>query len=135
MHWFESHLRQFCLFSYLFSLQTDAFKQLKYIGQNNIEVSFTHYSSGYILQQTVNSISTTNQCSKYHKIGLTNSFLLRMCGLLVKRTKSNFSYTLNHSVVSKTTLVCTAVYNAITHSKWFIQINLDQSATKQATAI
>ena len=33
----------------------------------------------------------------------------------------------NHNVVSETTLVCTAVYDANTHSEWLIMINLDQS--------
>ena len=42
--------------------------------------------------------------------------------------KETFVYTPNHNVVSKTTLVCTAFYDTITHSKWFVQINL----TKQA---
>ena len=36
----------------------------------------------------------------------------------------NFVY---HNVVSKTTLVCTAVHNANAHSEWPIMINLDQS--------
>ena len=44
----------------------------------------------------------------------------------------NFVYTPNHNVISKTTLVSAAVYNVNTHSEWFIQINLDQSVTKQA---
>ena len=38
----------------------------------------------------------------------------------------NFVYTPNHTVVSKTTLVCTTVYNANTHSEQFVLINLDQ---------
>ena len=41
-------------------------------------------------------------------------------------------YTPNHTVVNKTTLACTAVFNANIHSEWFIQINLDQSVAKQA---
>ena len=53
-----------------------------------------------------------------------------MVSLLVKRrekkTKVEFP---NHTVVNKTTLACTAVYNANAHSEW---INLDQSVTKQA---
>ena len=54
--------------------------------------SVRHYSSGYILQQTVDSIST-NQWSKYHKIGqsmLTILFYLGCSCLFVKRTTSNF---------------------------------------------
>ena len=38
-------------------------------------------------------------------------------------------------LVSKTTLACTAAYNANIHHECFILVNLDQSVTKQATAI
>ena len=42
-----------------------------------------------------------------------------------KRKKKTFVYTPNLTVVNKTTLAYTAVYNATTHSEWFILINLD----------
>ena len=45
-----------------------------------------------------------------------------------KRQNLNLVYTLYHIVVSKTTLVCTATYNANIHLECFIL----QSATKQA---
>ena len=49
-----------------------------------------------------------------------------------KRQNLIFAYTSNYTVVSKTRLECIAVCNANTHSEWLIQINLDQSITKQA---
>ena len=60
------------------------------LGQNNnvVEVSFRHYSSVYI--SAVDSISTTNQCSKYHKIRqpmLIIFFFLGCSCLLVKSEK------------------------------------------------
>ena len=57
---------------------------------------------------------------------------LPSCEKEKKRQNLNFVYSPNHIVVNKTTLACTAVCNANTHSEWFIQINLDQSVTKQA---
>ena len=54
---------------------------------------------------------------------------------LVYKTNLNFVYTLHHTVVSKTILACTAVYNAHIHSECFILANLDQSVTKHDIAI
>ena len=66
-------------------------------------------------------------------------FLLRMWLVYLQKEKEGqnleFVYTPNHSVVSKTTQVCTAVYNANAHSKPLILINLDLSEIKQATTI
>ena len=91
---FESRLRQFCFFPnffhcklmlgkvvYMFLKCIDYNNLRLKLGQNNIEVFFRHYSSVYIAAklQTVDFISTTNQCSKYHKIRqpmLTNIFYL-----------------------------------------------------------
>ena len=87
-------------FPNFFSLQTDARNVCLHVFEmyrlffnkiNNTEVSFTHYSRVYIA--AVDSISTINQCSKYHKIRqstLTNFFYLGCGCLLVKKTKSNF---------------------------------------------
>ena len=52
--------------------------------------------------------------------------------LLRMSVNLNFVYTLDHIVVSKTTLVCIAAY---VHPECFILINLDQLVTKQATAM
>ena len=73
-------------FVYMFLKCIDYNLRLK-LGQNNIEVSFRHYSSVYIAAklQTVDFISTTNQCSKYHKIRqpmLTNIFYLECVAFL-----------------------------------------------------
>ena len=129
-----------------FSLQTDArkvcymfcnidcFKQFKIKTRAKQHWSVRHYSSVYI---TTNSgFYFNNQFSKYHKIRQHfNKFFLGCGCLLVKRTNVTSVYTPNHNVVSKTTPVCTAVCNANTHSEHFILINLDQSVTKQTTAI
>ena len=61
-----------------------------------------------ILQQTVQ-----NQIAYANKI-----FFYLGCGcLLVKGQNLTFVYIPNHNVISKTTLVCTTVYNANTHSE------------------
>ena len=57
---------------------------------------------------------------------------LPSCEKEKKRQNLNFADSPNHTVVNKTTLACTAVCNANTHSEWFIQIDVDQSVTKQA---
>ena len=70
---------------------------------------------------TVDSTSTTNQCSKYQKkqtaYANENFFSYLGCSCQIGQNL-NFVYTPNHNVVSKTTLVCAAVYNASTHSEW-----------------
>ena len=86
-----------------FSLQTDIRKVCSHVfemyrlllnnlrlklGQNNIEVSFRHYSSVYIYcsKQWILFQQPTNTLSKS-----ANNFFYVGCGcLLVKRTKSNF---------------------------------------------
>ena len=70
-----------------------------------------------------------------NKISQIFFYFMMLLIYLYKRQNMNFVYTLHHIVDSKTTLAYTAAYNANTHPECFILVNLDQSVTKQATAI
>ena len=57
-----------------------------------------------------------------------------------KRKKANSEFYLHALLTTQWSIkphwhVLAAVFNANIHSEWFILINLDQSVTKQATAI
>ena len=138
----------FCpFFPDFFLLQTDARKVCLHIfemyrlflnnlrlklGQNNnvVEVSFRHYSSVYI--SAVDSISTTNQCSKYHKIRQPMLIIFSTwdaVAFLWKGQNLTLVYTPNHYVVSKPTLVCTAVY----YTLWMVHTDKFRPFSKKTS--